>query len=83
MTCPHHTEHDVCERCPERYDTDSRGFVHRLDCKGRTPLRQCHGCSIFKPPTEWSQVDWFRCATCAPGAAPTPTPPKKRKKPSP
>lgn len=83
MTCPHHTEFDVCERCPEGYDTDGRGFVHPQLRKGRTPLRQCHGCSIYKPPAAWSKVDWFKCAECAPGLPPETPPPKKRKKPTP
>jgi hypothetical protein len=88
MTCPHHDAAHVCEHCPEAYDTDNRGFVHRLELKGRVPLRKCHGCGKLKPPGEWSAGgfgvsvrNWNSCAECAPGLPPETPPPKKRKKP--
>ena len=73
MTCVHHTAAFVCDRCPERYDTDGRGFVHRQLLAGRVALRECRGCKQLKSKAEWSLVDWFRCAACAspvPGLVP-------------
>jgi len=74
MTCPLHDAAHVCERCPERYDTDARGFVHRLELRGRVPLRKCTGCGEWKAPAQWSTggfaggVDnWSKCAACAKG----------------
>jgi hypothetical protein len=69
MSCVHHTAAFVCDRCPERYDTDGRGFVHRTLLAGRTPLRQCEICGECKPPAEWSRGYWFRCAKCGPQTA--------------
>ncbi len=70
MSCPRHDAAHVCEKCPERYDTDARGFVHPQLRKGRVPLRVCNGCGLLTPPEWWSKRDWFRCAACAPGKAP-------------
>jgi hypothetical protein len=64
MSCPHHDAAHVCSRCPERYDTDGQGFVHRHDCKGRVALRECRSCKQLKTKPEWSLIDWFRCAEC-------------------
>jgi hypothetical protein len=77
MSCPLHDAAHLCEACPERYDTDGRGFVHRLELKGRVPLRRCSGCREWKAPGEWSTVglasstngEWFKCAACAKGKA--------------
>lgn len=80
MSCPHHGDDSVCDRCPERYATDALGFVHRQLLAGRTALRQCHGCAVLKAAINWSAVDWFRCAECAPGK-PAPVLPKPKKRP--
>lgn len=39
--CTDHDTKHVCDRCPERYDTDSKGFVHHSQRKGRVALRHC------------------------------------------
>jgi hypothetical protein len=67
MSCPLHDAAHVCDKCPERYDTNGQGFVHRQECKGRVALRGCHCCGALKPQPDWSTVDWFFCADCAPG----------------
>jgi hypothetical protein len=66
--CPHHDAAHVCEDCPEQYVTEGRGFVHRSELKGRTPLRQCEVCMGWKTPAQWSLGYWFRCAECGPTA---------------
>lgn len=62
--CRRHGPEHVCDRCPERYDTDGWGFVHPSLLKGRTPLQTCAGCRRLVTRAEWSLTAW-RCTRCA------------------
>jgi hypothetical protein len=62
--CPHHDAHHVCEF--EGLDTDGSGFVHRAECKGRIPLRMCHGCGEMVSPGRWNHRDFWQCLKCVP-----------------
>lgn len=86
LSCPLHDDHHVCGSCPQLYDEDHSGFVHRLDCAGRIPLRPCQHCGELRSPGRWNHRDWYHCVECVPlgwmsdmGAArsPHPTDPKK------
>lgn len=59
--CPNHDAAHVCDECPEAFDTDGRGFVHRVLLRGRTPLRRCHVCKAMTPQESWGSD---RCDSC-------------------
>jgi hypothetical protein len=63
-SCPHHDAHHVCEF--EGLDTSGTGFVHPQLCKGRIPLRRCHGCGELRSPGRWNHRDYWRCIECQP-----------------
>lgn len=64
--CPNHDAAHVCDECPDRFDTDGRGFVHRTLLRGRTALRRCACCRGFFPLEQWNTVAWSYCLTCVP-----------------
>jgi hypothetical protein len=65
-TCPHHGPENVCDRCPERYDTGGDGFVHKSLLKGRAALRECRICKRMTTRAAWNAKSWTCCLECAP-----------------
>lgn len=63
-SCPRHGPENVCNRCPERFDTDCNGFPHPQVCKGREPLRECNRCRMLVRRAQWHVAEWC-CKTCA------------------
>lgn len=79
--CQYHGAKAVCDRCPERYETDGHGFPHSKyertagHPKGgakhqhllRVRLRVCPGCD---EPKTWVEWDLHRgeCLICTGGA---------------
>lgn len=62
--CPLHTADFVCDQCPEEFDTDGRGWVHRSLLKGRIPMRTCKVCKRLTVKADWSETHWDRCRSC-------------------
>lgn len=67
--CPHHGPENVCDACPGRLSTDGRGFVHPRDAGGKTPLRKCRHCGMYRTVQNWSVTDYAACKECATAAA--------------
>ena len=63
--CVHHGPAECCTACPGKLSADSLGFVHPRDAAGRTPMRQCNGCGLFRRREAWSVTDWYKCKECA------------------
>lgn len=61
--CPWHGPENVCNRCPERFDTDGLGFPHPQECKGRVPLKECKRCAKLVAREDWIVATWC-CRTC-------------------
>jgi hypothetical protein len=66
LTCRYHGAHSVCDRCPERFGTDGRGFPHPSVRKGRAARRVCHGCGQAFLLDDWNVGDFFHCVECRP-----------------
>lgn len=64
VTCPHHGPDAICDRCPEGFDTDGKGFPHPAERKGRRALRVCHGCGQATPLENWNVETFFHCKGC-------------------
>ncbi len=64
--CPHHDERHVCVECLPGACTDGLGFIHRIDAKGKLPLRRCEGCKRLRTPGHWNHRDYFHCVECVP-----------------
>lgn len=63
-SCPRHGPENVCNLCPDRFDTDGYGFPHRAVCKGRVPLKACKRCNMLVLKENWHLTEWC-CKTCA------------------
>ena len=64
MTCTLHDATAVCDRCPEGFDTDGKGFPHPAVLKGRKALRVCRGCGQALPLERWNLNDFAHCRGC-------------------
>lgn len=62
-SCPRHGPENVCDQCPERYDTDNAGFVHRQELNGRVPLKTCKRCQNLVTRDRWDLGGWC-CKDC-------------------
>lgn len=61
--CPRHGAANVCEFCPEQYETDGYGFVHPSLARGRSALRECADCRTLVTRMHWHTGG--TCVTCA------------------
>lgn len=66
--CPHHGPDAVCSECPERHDTDGRGFPHPSVARGGRRLQRCPRCRELTAPEQWVhdvRAVTFACRPCA------------------
>lgn len=66
--CKYHDFDAVCDKCPERYDTDGVGFPHpKAVPADKRRLKHCKGCDTVVDREHWNNLDW-KCTKCKPVA---------------
>lgn len=80
--CRNHGRDAVCTECIDHHVSDSYGFPHPTEARGRTRYQRCGHCEQMIEPPHWVcdvEARWFGCIACfkrllspADAAAPTP-----------
>lgn len=66
--CRYHDMNAVCDKCPERYDTDGVGFPHpKAVAADKIRLQVCPSCKKAVDREHWNNIDW-KCTACKPVA---------------